>query len=207
MAATLGPVLVALASAVFAFGETTLVGGGLTALPTVTLGPNLLANGGFETLSGGAPASWTAGSGLGMDQLVQHSGIFSYRAAGRFATAGQTLQLRPGTYRLSGWIRTEGIGSGTSSGVRLQFDFRPAVHDWKTTDVISGTRDWTLFQLPNLVVTQDATVTIKLENDNNATGTAWFDDVQLQREQPRCSRHSCSTRTSAACSSTTSRRR
>ena len=45
MAATLGPVLVALASAVFAFGETTLVGGGLTALPTVTLGPNLLANG------------------------------------------------------------------------------------------------------------------------------------------------------------------
>ena len=102
MAATLGPVLVALASAVFAFGETTLVGGGLTALPTVTLGPNLLANGGFETLSGGAPASWTAGSGLGMDQLVQHSGIFSYRAAGRFATASQTLQLRPGTYRLSG---------------------------------------------------------------------------------------------------------
>jgi hypothetical protein len=185
MAATLGPVLVALASAVFAVGETTLVGGGLTALPTVTLGPNLLANGGFETLSGGAPASWTAGSGLGMDQLVQHSGIFSYRAAGRFATASQTLQLRPGTYRLSGWIRTEGIGKGTSSGVRLQFDFRPAVHDWKTTDVISGTRDWTLFQLPNLVVTQDATVTIKLENYNNATGTAWFDDVQLQREQPQ----------------------
>jgi hypothetical protein len=181
-----GSVLVALGSVLPAFAQsTTLVGGGLTALPSVSLGASQLKNGGFETLSGGAPASWSAGSGLGADQLVKHSGTFSYRATGNFATATQALQLRKGIYKLSGWIRTEGVGSGTTNGVRLQFDFRPFINDWKTTDVISGTRDWTLFELPNLVVTQDATVTIKLENYNNSAGTAWFDDVQLQEQQAK----------------------
>jgi hypothetical protein len=180
-----GSVLVALGSVLPAFAQSTLVGGGLTALPTVSLGPNLLANAGFETLNGGAPASWTAGAGLGTDQLVKRSGTFSYRAAGNFATAAQTLQLRKGIYKLSGWIRTQGVGSGTTNGVRLQFDLRPAANEWKTTDVISGTRDWTLFELPNLVVTQDTTVTIKLENYNNTAGTTWFDDVQLQEQQAK----------------------
>jgi hypothetical protein len=33
----------------------TLIGGGLTALPTVTVGPNKLTNSGFES---GSPAPW-----------------------------------------------------------------------------------------------------------------------------------------------------
>jgi len=179
----LGSVLVALGSVLPAFAQSNLVGGGLTALPSVSLGANLLKNGGFETLSGGAPASWSVGSGLAMDQLVKRSGTFSYRATGNFTTATQPIQLKKGIYKLSGWVRTQGVGSGTTNGVRLQFDFRPGSNDWKTTDVISGTRDWTLFELPNLVVTQDATVTIKLENYNNTAGTAWFDDLQLQEQQ------------------------
>src|SRR6185436_9359344 len=179
----LGSVLVALGSVLPAFAQNNLVGGGLTALPSVSLGANLLKNGGFETLSGGAPTSWSVGSGLAMDQLVKRSGTFSYRATGNFTTATQPIQLKKGIYKLSGWVRTQGVGSGTTNGVRLQFDFRPGSNDWKTTDVISGTRDWTLFELPNLVVTQDATVTIKLENYNNTAGTAWFDDVQLQEQQ------------------------
>src|SRR6185436_14005052 len=179
----IGSVLVALASVWPAFAQSNLVGGGLTKLPSVSLGGNLLKNGGFETLSGGAPASWSAGSGLAMDQLVKHTGTFSYRATGNFATASQPIQLKKGIYKLSGWVRTQGVGSGTTNGVRLQFDLRPSSNDWKTTEVISGTHDWTLFELPNLVVTQDTTVTIKLENFNNAAGTAWFDDVQLQEQQ------------------------
>jgi hypothetical protein len=179
----LGSVLVALGSVLPAFAQSTaLVGGGLTALPSVSLGANQLRNGGFETLSGGAPASWSTGAGLDMDQLVKRSGTFSYRATGNFATSTQAIQLRKGIYKLSGYVRTQGVGSGTTNGVRLQFDFRPFTSSWKTTDVISGTRDWTLFELPNLVVPQDATVTIKLENFNNSTGTAWFDDVRLQEQ-------------------------
>jgi hypothetical protein len=184
MNVVLGSVLVALGSVVPALAQSTsLVGGGLTALPSVSLGANLVQNGGFETLSGGAPASWSTGTGLGMDQLVKRSGTFSYRATGNFATSTQTLQLRKGIYKLSGYVRTQGVGNGSSGGVRLQFDFRPHVNEWKTTDVISGTRDWTLFELPNLVVPQDAAVTIKLENFNNSAGTAWFDDIQVQEQR------------------------
>jgi hypothetical protein len=176
-------VLVVIGSVLPAFAQSTaLVGGGLTALPSVSLGGNQLKNGGFETLSGGAPASWSTGAGLGMDQVVKRSGTHSYRATGGFATSTQAIQLRKGIYKLSGYVRTQGVGSGTTNGVRLQFDFRPATNSWKTTEVISGTRDWTLFELPNLVVPEDATVTIKLENFNNTAGTAWFDDVQLQEQ-------------------------
>ena len=149
-----------------------LVGGGLTALPTVSLGPDRLTNGGFETLSGGLPASWSAGSGWAVDQLVKHSGTFSYRATGSFSTSSQAVQVRRGTYRLSGWVRTQGVGSGTTNGVRLQFDFRPA-HQLlvRPRRSIAGTRDWTRFELTNIVVTQPATVTIKLENFNSSGGT------------------------------------
>jgi hypothetical protein len=177
----LGSGLVALGSLAPAFAQT--IGGGLTALPTTSLGPDLLKNGGFETVNAGAATSWTLGAGLGLDQLIKRSGLFSYRATGNFATATQTIQLKKGIYKLSGWIRTQGLGSGTTNGVRLQFDFRPFVNDWKTTEVISGTRDWTLYELPNLVVTTDATVAIKLENYNNSGGTVWFDDLKLQEQQ------------------------
>ena len=160
-----------------------LVAGGLTALPQVSLGRDLLKNGGFETVSGSVPTSWTAGAGFGVDQLVTHTGDFAYRATGHFTAATQTVQLKKGTYKLSGWVRTENVGRGSTSGVRLQFDFRPRIEDWKATEVIAGTRDWTLYELPNLVVTQDATVVIRLENYNNAGGTAWFDDLKLQEQQ------------------------
>jgi hypothetical protein len=180
----LGSLLVVTGSMAPAMAQTSaLVGGGLTALPTTSLGPDQLKNGGFETLAGGAPASWTAGSGLGLDQLVKRSGTFSYRASGNFATSTQTIQLRKGIYKLSGWVKTQGVGSGTTNGVRLQFDFRPYVNDWKPTAVISGTMNWTLYELPDIVVSQDSVVTIKLENYNNSTGTAWFDDLQLQEQQ------------------------
>jgi hypothetical protein len=184
IASLVGSVMIVLGGFTLATAQNpSLVGGGLTALPSVSLGPDRLANGGFETLSGGLPASWSTGSGWAVDQLVKRSGTFSYRATGGFSTSSQAVQLRRGTYRLSGWVRTQGVGSGTTNGVRLQFDFRPHTNFWTTTEVISGTRDWTRFELPNIVVSQDATVTIKLENFNNSGGTAWFDDVRLEEQQ------------------------
>ncbi len=180
----LGSVLLALVSLVPASAQTTgLIGGGLTALPNSTLGPNLLSNGGFETMSGSAPAAWSTGKGWGVDQLIKHSGSFSYRATANFASATQTVALKKGVYKLSGWIRTQGISTGTTRGVRLQFDRRPAVGEWKQTDLIGGTRDWTLFEVENLVVTEDAVVTIRLENFNNTAGTVWFDDLKLEEHK------------------------
>src|SRR4030095_14529690 len=180
-----GSVLLALGSLfIAASAQTTgLIGGGLTALPPLTLGPNQLRNSGFETLSGSVPASWSTGTGWGVDQLVKHSGSYSYRATGNFASATQAVALKKGVYKLSGWIRTQGISTGTTRGVRLQFDRRPTLSDWKQTDLIGGTRDWTLYEFHDIVVSTDAIVTIRLENFNNIAGTVWFDDLKLEEQK------------------------
>jgi hypothetical protein len=129
------------------------------------------------------PASWSTGAGWAVDQLVKHSGSFSYRATGNFVSATQTVALKKGLYKLSGWIRTQGISTGTTRGVRLQFDRRPALGEWQQTDLIGGTRDWTLYEVDNLVVSEDAVVTIRLENFNNIAGTVWFDDLKLEEHK------------------------
>ncbi|HEU5322340.1 MAG TPA: hypothetical protein VFX28_16160, partial [Methylomirabilota bacterium] len=164
--------------------STSLIAGGLTALPPVTNGPNLVQNGGFETLGGGLPAGWTGSSAWAMDQLVRHGGTFSYRRGTGAPTAAQTVQLRPGIYRLSAWVRTQSLGS-SGTGVRLTLDFRPGgVNDWVPSEVISGTRDWTRVEVGPVVITANRTAAVQLESYNNPTGTAWFDDVELRQELP-----------------------
>jgi len=165
--------------------QTTLIAGGLTALPSTSLGPNLLQNPGFETLSGGLPVAWTSGSGWNADQLVVHSGGASYRRSTGANTSTQTLALKAGTYLLSAWIKTANLGNGSSSGVRLTLDFRPGgINAWWPTDVISGTNDWQLYQVGPIVVDTDRTAAVWLENYNGASGTAWFDDVNLVQIVP-----------------------
>ncbi|MGH2400375.1 MAG: hypothetical protein ACRDF6_11060, partial [bacterium] len=96
--------MLATSMGVVAASAQNLVGGGLTALPTVQLGPDRALNGGFETLSGGLPANWSAGSGWATDQLVKRSGGYSFRRGSGAPTSQQTLQLKKGTYKFSAWI-------------------------------------------------------------------------------------------------------
>ena len=160
-------------------------GGGLTALPPTNVGPNLLQNSGFETLSGGLPVAWSSGAGWSADQRIVHSGSVSYRRAPGADTSVQTLQLKAGTYLLSAWIKTDGLGSGSTSGARLTLDFRPGgINAWRPSDVISGTNDWQLYQVGPIVVDTDRTAAVWLENYNGASGTAWFDDVSLVQILP-----------------------
>jgi len=178
--AIVGSVLIAFGASAPATAQ--LIGGGLTAQPTVRLGADTLKNGGFETLSGGVPANWGTGSGWAADQITKHGGTFSYRRGTGSPSVSQSIALKKGTYKLSAWIKTQGLGSGSTNGVRLMFDLRPTVGEWKTTDVISGTADWTAYELKNLVVQQDMTVNVTLENYGGAAGTAWFDDIKLEEQ-------------------------
>ena len=162
----------------------TLIGGGLTALPAVAFGPDLLRNGGFETLDDGVPAGWSGGGGWSADRSVRRSGAFSYRRSTGSPSVAQTLVVQPGTYTLSAWVKTEGVGSGRASGVRLTFDARPVVNDWRATDVISGVHDWTRYAIPNIVVSRVTTVQVVLESYRDPAGTAWFDDVRLEEKRP-----------------------
>ena len=156
--------------------STPLIGGGLTALPTESLGPNLVQNPGFETAG---PAGWPASGGWSLDQLQKHSGSFSYRRDSG-GTVQQTFQLKAGTYKASVWIKTQGFGSGASSGARLTLDFRPGgLNAWTPSDVISGTNDWKLVEIGPVVVDADRTAALMLEMYNGPSGTVWFDDVKL----------------------------
>src|SRR3989454_11171389 len=86
--------------------STPLIGGGLTALPTQTTGPNLVQNPGFETAG---PAGWPASGGWSLDQLQMHSGSFSYRRDSG-GTMSQTFLLKTGVYKASAWVKTQGLG-------------------------------------------------------------------------------------------------
>jgi Bacterial Ig domain len=158
-----------------------LIGGGLTALPQTIMGPNLVQNPGFETLG---PAGWTTGSGWTQDQLTKHSGTFSYRRDTGASSSSQTVQLKAGTYTVSGWVKTQSLGS-SNVGVRLTLDQRPGgVNAWTPSDIITGTNDWMQITLGPIVIAADQPVAILLENYNNPSGTAWFDDIVIQQIQP-----------------------
>jgi hypothetical protein len=163
-----------------------LVPGGLTALPSTTRGANLVQNGDFETLNTGLPTGWTGGAGWSADQLVAHSGAVSYQRVTGAPNSSQRLQLRAGTYLLSGWVKADNLGSGTSSGVRLMLDFRAGgINAWTTSEVISGTSDWQLYQVGPIVVDTDRIADVRLENFGGAVGTAWFDDIRLEQVLPQ----------------------
>jgi len=160
--------------------STPLIGGGLTALPTQSMGPNLVQNPGFETAG---PAGWPAAGGWSLDQLQKHGGSFSYRRDSG-GTMQQTFQLKAGVYKASAWVKTQGLGSGSSSGLRLTLDFRPGgLNQWTPSDVVSGTNDWRLVEIGPIVVDVDRTAALMLEMYNGPGGTAWFDDVTLTQIQ------------------------
>ena len=159
-----------------------LIAGGLTALPSTSTGPNLASNADFETLNDGLPVGWSGGAGWATDQLVVHAGAASYRRTTGAPTSSQRLQLRAGTYFLSAWVKTEELGSGSTSGVRLTLDFRSGgINAWTSSAVISGTSDWQEYRVGPIVVETDRIADIRLENYNGPSGTAWFDDVRLEQ--------------------------
>jgi hypothetical protein len=100
--------------------------------------------------------------------------------------ARQTLTLRRGLYKLSGWIKTQELGANTSgSGVRLNLDYSAGGTLLRgLTPVVSGTADWTYFEATNIVVPDDRTAILKLEAYKEPSGTAWFDDVRVEEQLP-----------------------
>ena len=152
----------------------TTLAGGLIAPAPVTAGPNRLANGEFEA----GAAGWSGGPGWSLDRRVAHGGAASFRRAARAPGAATTVALTPGVYRISAWVKTENVGDG----VRLRLDFRPRVHRWFTAEIERGTADWRRYELTDVVVTEPAHVTLRLETDAGAAGTAWFDDVTVEEQ-------------------------
>lgn len=157
--------------------------GGLTALPHVIVGPNLLRNAGFEDVTGGRPGAWDPADGWSADRLVSRSGEVSFRRSGDAPTASQAVTLTKGVYTLTAWVKTDGVGDGAGSGIRLVLDSRSSgINEWRASEVISGTTDWKRYEVGPVAIATDRTVRVRLESYNAPAGTAWIDDVTLARQ-------------------------
>ena len=150
----------------------------------------LPANGSFEDVTGSAPAGWRSvtyqrAAEFAVD-TVAHSGGRSVRISSSEGTdAGWTtvVPVRPyARYRLSAWIRTDSVQAGTGMGALLN------LHGWgrTTTAAVTGTRDWTEVSLEFDSGGNDAVqINCLFGGWGRSRGTAWFDDVRMERLSAR----------------------
>jgi len=156
----------------------------LTKAQTVTT-KNLLPNPSFEEAAGDRPAGWRqqrwSGQATFRHGEVGRSGNRSALIAseqGGDASWTLTLPVEPfARYRLSGWIRTEKVEVTNGRGALLN------VHgmDAAATQALTGDNDWTRVAVEFDVDDQDALQVNGLFGGwGLATGTAWYDDMQLE---------------------------
>jgi len=150
--------------------------------------PNILSNASFEAGAEGkdaTPAGWRSNTWSG-------EGNYAWAEVGR--TGKRCVQIetpKPGdlswqakvtvfpdsVYRLSGWIKTEGVKAGTGRGALLN------VHQITSarTPAVTGTADWTHVQCDFETGPQtEVLVHCLFGGWGQATGKAWYDDVKLQ---------------------------
>lgn len=149
---------------------------------------NLLPNPQFDDAAGERPTGWTdlrvyqgapaaAVTVARSDQGRSGSPCLSV-ATSRWCDCGvaATVAVKAGTrYRLSGWIRTENVQPVRGSdGVMLN------VHGMVRTAGVRGTSDWTQVAV-EFDAGEDGEIVVHclFGGWGGATGTAWFDDVEL----------------------------
>jgi alpha-L-arabinofuranosidase len=147
---------------------------------------NLVPNASFEEVANNRPRRWRserwAGEGTASLGAEGRTGGRSVTVASdRGADMGwaATVPLEPyGRYRLSGWIKTDGVVAGTGRGALFNVhDLQPAA-----TPAVTGTQDWTRVETVFEVHDQHSIqVNCLLGGWGQSTGKAWFDDVRLER--------------------------
>lgn len=162
-------------------------------------GHNLLKNSGFEHGVHGQPREWQSdsfqpGAEFRWDRHQQVEGDRSVkvvipRAEINDARWIQTVKVKPNTnYELSGWIRTKGVEPGRELpgfdvGANLSLLDVTINGGFTFTTSLFGDNDWTHVKVSfdsgsNTTVTVAARVGMYAAQ---ATGTAWFDEVQLRQ--------------------------
>ncbi|SEG15071.1 Ig-like domain-containing protein [Paenibacillus sp. UNC499MF] len=167
--------------------------------------PDLVSNGGFESVKSGA-GKWAAGaepvgwglwlaSGTGKASVtgdVYHTGTqavqLEHLALSRTGLS-QDVPIAGGqTYKLSVWVKTKDVNSGIGVFVRTQFFKSIKGFDGKTldekigsgpsTEELTGTQDWMKREV--IINSPEDAKYIRLEPFfETGTGTVWFDDISL----------------------------
>ncbi|HSO21470.1 MAG TPA: C45 family autoproteolytic acyltransferase/hydrolase, partial [Chondromyces sp.] len=156
-----------------------------------------VVNSGFEQLEpGGAVVGWrlladeaSPGASFAAADDVMRSGVGSVRLAvaghGTVSAESEPVALAVGElYRLSGFIRTEGAVSDalakypTAVPACLTMAGLPfTIH----SEAVGGDADWTRVELLFLATTATDRVRLHLGYNGTSRGTAWFDDVRLEK--------------------------
>jgi len=156
-----------------------------------------ISNPGFEQLEPtGSVGGWrlatevsSDGSSFGADGEQAHNGVGSARLAvrghGTVTAESAPIALEVGKlYRLSGWIRTEGVVSDPMSKYPTAV---PACLTMKAlpftihSPSVGGDSDWFRVDLPFIATSASDQVRLHLGYNGTARGTAWFDDVRIDK--------------------------
>ncbi len=151
----------------------------------------LVANGGFEDSAEGQPmpAGWAGDRGVfSRDVTIRRSGRASLKYSNsdpdRYRLAVQKVRLKPGRkYRVGGWVKTEEI-TGSESGATFCLEWQDKGGRWMGgcyPDGIKGTRDWTKVEAVVRVPEEAGAFHLASYVRKGMTGTAWFDDVTIER--------------------------
>ena len=145
---------------------------------------NWLPNPSFEEAKDGQPVGWKPHEWKG-------EGKFDCADLGR--TGGRSLSIASdkgadfswetfanvqpfSTYRLSGWIKTEGVVATTGEGALINIHGMPV-----KTDALTGTHDWTQVEVIFKTEDQDTLhINCLFGGWGFATGQAWYDDLKLE---------------------------
>jgi len=162
--------------------EATIADGGQ---PPEASSGNLIRNSSFENQTGDKPEGWDTQT-WGGEAVCRH--VSAGRTTGKSvmissqegADVGwqQTVQVLPfARYRLTGWIRTEEVSTGTGLGALLNLhEIQPL-----QTKAVVGTTDWTQVEL---VFDTDLHTHVQINclfgGWGLATGKAWYDDISLE---------------------------
>ena len=146
---------------------------------------NNLPNASFEESANGLPVGWTradwrAKGEFFLDEGIAHSGKRSARISSASGADSSWQAVAPvlpfAKYRLSGWIKTQGLEAGESKGALFNLHFLDIM-----TPAVKGTQDWTRVEVVFETGLNDAvSVNCLFGGWGKAKGTAWFDDIALE---------------------------
>jgi len=147
---------------------------------------NLLPNPSFEEGAGDRPRAWKparwSGRGAWRWAEIGHTGrrsVLIESADGADVAWTTTVAVEPfSRYRLSAWIKTEGVAPKGGRGALLNLhDLQPVA-----TKALTGTRDWTKVEVEFETEDQASLqVNCLFGGWGLATGKAWFDDLRLEK--------------------------
>jgi hypothetical protein len=150
-----------------------------------------IPNGGFEEagFTGWTVAQSGTGTSITPDPSNAHGGGGSLKIA-HSRPASSCVLSSPVTleigalYRVSGWIRTENAAADPESRYPTAVAATLAMESFPFTNsatVIGGTRPWTKSEALFFATRADDRVALHLGYNGSATGTAWFDDVTVEK--------------------------